>query len=46
MTAYGSGLRISEACRLQVADVDSGRVLLRVREGKGGRERSSKRPRA
>jgi integrase/recombinase XerD len=39
MTAYGSGLRIGEVCRLQVDDVDSGRMLLHVRDGKGGRER-------
>jgi len=41
MTAYGSGLRISEVCQLQVEDVDSGRMLLRIRNGKGGRERYS-----
>ena len=39
MTAYGSGLRIGEVCRLQVKDVDSGRMLLHVRDGKGGRDR-------
>lgn len=39
MTAYGSGLRIGEVCRLQVGDVDSSRMLLRVRDGKGGRDR-------
>lgn len=39
MAAYGSGLRISEACRLHIDDVDSGRMLLHIRDGKGGRDR-------
>jgi len=39
MTTYGAGLRIKEACSLQVADVDSKRRLLHVRLGKGGRDR-------
>jgi len=39
MTTYGAGLRIGEACRLHVEDVESKRMLLRVREGKGGHER-------
>jgi site-specific recombinase XerD len=37
-TVYGCGLRISEACGLGVADVDSKRMVLHVR-GKGGRDR-------
>lgn len=39
LCAYASGLRVSEAMRLQVPDVDSGRGVLLVREGKGGRDR-------
>ncbi len=39
MTTYGAGLRISEVCQLQVDDVDSQRMLFRIREGKGGVER-------
>ena len=39
MTTYGSGLRISEACRLGIKDVDSKRMLLRVADGKGGFQR-------
>ncbi|MEH0828632.1 MULTISPECIES: tyrosine recombinase XerC [unclassified Micromonospora] len=36
---YGTGVRVSEACGLDVADVDHGRRVVRVL-GKGGRERS------
>ena len=39
MTTYGAGLRVSETCRLQVEDIDSQKMLLRIREGKGGAER-------
>jgi integrase/recombinase XerC len=38
---YGAGLRISEACRLDVGDVevDGGRATVRVRAGKGRKDR-------
>ncbi|MEH0840894.1 tyrosine-type recombinase/integrase [Micromonospora sp. CPCC 205711] len=36
---YGTGVRISEACGMDTADVDQGRRVVRVL-GKGGRERS------
>jgi site-specific recombinase XerD len=39
MTCYAAGLRISEACHLRVEDVDSCRMVLRVRQGKGAKER-------
>ncbi len=39
--AYGAGLRVSEVVTLQVADIDSQRMLLRVEQGKGQRDRYS-----
>jgi len=39
MTAYAAGLRISEVVALRVDDIDSQRMVLRVRQGKGRRDR-------
>jgi site-specific recombinase XerD len=39
MIAYGSGLRISEVGTLQVGDIDSKRMLIRIRQGKGKKDR-------
>ena len=38
MAAYGTGLRVSEACSLRVQDIDSQRMVIHV-NGKGERER-------
>jgi len=38
VTAYATGVRISEACRIRIEDLDSRRGVIRVR-GKGSRER-------
>ncbi|MER2561745.1 MAG: tyrosine-type recombinase/integrase [Myxococcaceae bacterium] len=37
--AYGAGLRISEACRLRVEDIDGKRNVIHVRQGKGQKDR-------
>jgi site-specific recombinase XerD len=41
MTIYAAGLRVSEACALRVADIDSqpDRLCLRIQQGKGARDR-------
>ena len=39
MTAYAAGLRVSEVVRLKIADIDSDRMLIRIEQGKGGRDR-------
>ena len=37
--AYGAGLRVSEVVSLKVSDIDSTRMMLRVEQGKGGKDR-------
>jgi len=37
---YSCGLRVSEAAKLRIEDIDSERSLLWVRNGKGGKDRS------
>lgn len=39
MTIYGAGLRVSEVVNLQPADIDSSRMQLRIRSGKGNKDR-------
>jgi integrase/recombinase XerD len=38
-TAYAAGLRASEAVGIKLADIDSGRMMIRVEHGKGGKDR-------
>ena len=39
MTAYGAGLRISEVTHLRLTDIDSARMVIHIREGKGAKDR-------
>jgi site-specific recombinase XerD len=39
MTAYATGLRVSELVRLKVGDIDSERMMVRVEQGKGRKDR-------
>ena len=39
MLCYGAGLRISEAIGLRIGDIDSARMLIRIVEGKGRKDR-------
>jgi integrase/recombinase XerD len=41
MITYSSGLRVSEAARLELTDIDSKRMVVRIRQGKGGKDRYS-----
>ncbi len=38
-TAYSGGLRISETVRLKITDIDSDRMMIRVEQGKGRKDR-------
>jgi site-specific recombinase XerD len=38
-TLYGTGLRVSEALHLRVPDLDSQRMMIRIEQGKGHRDR-------
>lgn len=46
MTTYGGGLRIREAVRLKVTDIESKRMLIRVEQGKGKKDRYTILPQA
>ena len=39
MTTYAAGLRVSEVVRMRVSDIDSERMLIRVEQGKGMKDR-------
>jgi len=38
-TLYATGVRVSELCQLQGTDIDSHRMVIRIRQGKGKRDR-------
>ncbi|HEX3995331.1 MAG TPA: site-specific integrase [Acetobacteraceae bacterium] len=40
-TAYGAGLRVSEVACLKVDDIDNTRMLIRVEQGKGRKDRNA-----
>jgi integrase len=42
--AYGAGLRVSEVVSLKVSDIDSERMMLRVEQGKGRKDRHAIHP--
>jgi len=39
MTVYGAGLRLNEACHLKPEDLESSRMMIRVNQGKGAKDR-------
>lgn len=39
MATYGAGLRVSEVTRLRVCDIDAQRMVIRVEQGKGRKDR-------
>lgn len=40
MALYSTGMRRAELCRLKVQDVDPQRMLIHIRQGKGGKDRN------
>jgi site-specific recombinase XerD len=39
--AYGAGLRVSEVAHLKIDDIDSTQMLIRIGQGKGGKDRNA-----
>jgi site-specific recombinase XerD len=39
MTTYGAGLRTNEVAQLKVTDIDSQRMVIRIEQGKGRKDR-------
>jgi integrase/recombinase XerD len=39
MTAYSAGLRVGELVTLKITDIDAARMTIRVKQGKGGKDR-------
>jgi site-specific recombinase XerD len=39
ITLYSTGMRRAELCRLKVEDIDSTRMIIHIRQGKGGKDR-------
>ena len=40
LVLYGAGLRREELIQLKIEDIDSGRMLIRIRQGKGKKDRN------
>jgi integrase/recombinase XerD len=39
MALYSTGMRRSELCHLRTEDIDKERMVIRIRQGKGGKDR-------